>query len=424
MSVLAAGVRQHPTVQVATAAAWSCLCIFMVVQLSRSLDKQHIQLLWTYFQPIGPPLLLLWLWSITVAHFEKQQIPFDVCFPEKERKLLAASKDLFAAARAYSCAVVGGLALCAWLCTTGSSLTPLLVPPVLYGTMAALTVMPVDVLRLQSRRFFVRTLCKVLVPVQQVGWADFLLADMLTSLAKSSSDMSRSMCLMVHGPLMHPAHPSSAAAAAACGPLTTLSLAALVLPYFVRMLQGISVWRSGGPRSQLFNALKYASSLPALMLTAIEHEYHVHKQPFPWKRAWIICMMLNSSYSYYWDVEQDWNMPWIVDYGSRKAGPIPLPSLKGDHLYSRSWYTWLLLSNLVLRFTWAHRLLGDLEAHNEVLMIVALLEVVRRWQWVYVRLETELRKLGMLDASLGHTHSLHKVDHEAALEPSGSDSER
>eukprot|EP00878_Enallax_costatus_P015199 GHUV01015912.1.p1 GENE.GHUV01015912.1~~GHUV01015912.1.p1 ORF type:complete len:277 (+),score=36.87 GHUV01015912.1:708-1538(+) len=199
MSVLAAGVRQHPTVQVATAAAWSCLCIFMVVQLSRSLDKQHIQLLWTYFQPIGPPLLLLWLWSITVAHFEKQQIPFDVCFPEKERKLLAASKDLFAAARAYSCAVVGGLALCAWLCTTGSSLTPLLVPPVLYGTMAALTVMPVDVLRLQSRRFFVRTLCKVLVPVQQVGWADFLLADMLTSLAKSSSDMSRSMCLMVHG---------------------------------------------------------------------------------------------------------------------------------------------------------------------------------------------------------------------------------
>lgn len=80
-----------------------------------------------------------------------------------------------------------------------------------------------------------------------------------------------------------------------------------------------------------------------------------------------------------------------------------------------------MLSNLVLRFTWAHRLLGDLEAHNEVLMIVALLEVIRRWQWVYARVETELRKLGMLDASSGHGHSWHKLDQEAALETIGPD---
>ena len=45
--------------------------------------------------------------------------------------------------------------------------------------------------------------------------------------------------------------------------------------------------------------------------------------------------------------------------------------------------------------TWAHRLFGDLEAHNEILMVVALLEVVRRWQWAYIRIETELRKLGV-----------------------------
>jgi hypothetical protein len=44
----------------------------------------------------------------------------------------------------------------------------------------------------------------------------------------------------------------------------------------------------------------------------------------------------------------------------------------------------------------SNRLLGDLEAHNEVLMAVALLEVVRRWQWVFVRVETETRKLGLL----------------------------
>lgn len=76
---------------------------------------------------------------------------------------------------------------------------------------------------------------------------------------------------------MHPNHPMSATAAATCGPLTVVSLAALVLPYLLRLVQCLSVWRAGGPRSQLFNALKYASSLPALILTAIEHEYHVNK---------------------------------------------------------------------------------------------------------------------------------------------------
>lgn len=78
----------------------------------------------------------------------------------------------------------------------------------------------------------------------------------------------------------------------------------------------------------------------------------------------------------------------VLSIGGHKAfGWVPLPALKGSHLYSHRWYMWLLMSNLVLRFSWAHRLLGDLEAHNSVLLVVALLEVVRRWQWLFVRVE-------------------------------------
>jgi hypothetical protein len=74
-----------------------------------------------------------------------------------------------------------------------------MVPPVFYCSMLILLVMPVNVLRKGSRLFLVQTLFRVLVPLQTVSWADFLLADMLTSLAKSSSDISRSTCLMLHG---------------------------------------------------------------------------------------------------------------------------------------------------------------------------------------------------------------------------------
>uniref|UniRef100_A0A383V567 EXS domain-containing protein n=1 Tax=Tetradesmus obliquus TaxID=3088 RepID=A0A383V567_TETOB len=306
--------------------------------------------------------------------------------------------------------VFGGLALCSTLCAAAAAapgvpasqppLAPLLVPPLLYLSLAFVLLLPANVMRKQSRMFFARTALKVLVPLQPVGWADFLLADILTSLAKSSSDVTRSVCLMLHGPLAHPLHPYSATAASSCGYLTLGSLAALVLPFAIRMLQCISVWRAGGPRSQLFNALKYASSLPALILTAFEHEHHVHKQLFAWKRLWVVTMLLNSCYSFYWDVEQDWDMPWVMQYSGRRFGPLRLPALKGSHTYSSGWYAWLLLSNLLLRFTWAHRLLGDLEAHNEVLLAVALLEVLRRWQWVFGRVESETRKLGLLTSQL------------------------
>eukprot|EP00775_Hariotina_reticulata_P006247 gene6247-6483_t len=211
------------------------------------------------------------------AYFEHHHIPFAECFPEHERKWLAPARDLNNVCRAYSCIALASLAGCAALCTMQDTRMALLVPPVFYCSMLIILVMPVNVLRKGSRLFLSRTLLRVLLPLQAVSWADFLLADMLTSLAKSSSDMSRSVCLMLDGPVVHPQHPQAATAIASCGPLAVLSLAALVLPFVLRMVQCLLVWRAGGPNSQLFNALKYASSLPALVLTALEHEHHVQQ---------------------------------------------------------------------------------------------------------------------------------------------------
>lgn len=41
---------------------------------------------------------------------------------------------------------------------------------------------------------------------------------------------------------------------------------------------------------------------------------------FPLRRLWLVVMVLNSSYSYYWDVEQDWDFAWLVQYGERNSG--------------------------------------------------------------------------------------------------------
>ena len=56
-----------------------------------------------------------------------------------------------------------------------------------------------------SRMFFAHTLFRVITPFREVTWSDFLLADVLTSLAKPLSDAERAVCHLLTGPVMLPA---------------------------------------------------------------------------------------------------------------------------------------------------------------------------------------------------------------------------
>ena len=71
-------------------------------------------------------------------------------------------------------------------------------------------------------------------------------------------------------------------------------------------------------------------------------------------------------------------------------------------MYHPAWYSWVVLSNFVLRMAWMHRLIGNLSSRMTVTMLITLLEVFRRYQWVYVRVETELRKIRGARSLHGH----------------------
>lgn len=55
-----------------------------------------------------------------------------------------------------------------------------------------------------TRLFFGSTIGRIATPFREVTWADFLLADFLTSLAKPLSDTERALCHMLTGPVMDP----------------------------------------------------------------------------------------------------------------------------------------------------------------------------------------------------------------------------
>jgi hypothetical protein len=77
-------------------------------------------------------------------------------------------------------------------------------PPFLYCLLLALFLFPGGLLFRDSRLFFSRTLWRVATPIRPVSWADFLLADVLTSLAKALSDTERAVCHLMTGAVMQP----------------------------------------------------------------------------------------------------------------------------------------------------------------------------------------------------------------------------
>lgn len=96
-----------------------------------------------------------------------------------------------------------GLAFC-YLLAYGLPELAAYLPPALYCGLLALLLFPGGLLHREARLFFGLTLWRVATPIRPVAWSDFLLADILTSLAKALSDTERAVCHLMVGPVMQP----------------------------------------------------------------------------------------------------------------------------------------------------------------------------------------------------------------------------
>lgn len=144
-----------------------------------------------------------------------------------------------------------------------------------------------------------------MIPIRTVTWADFLLADILTSLAKPLSDAERAVSRMVTwDSQIQVLHESDAHDGA-----SLLVPTFLAVPYLSRLFQCIKVYHETGNPSHIMNALKYFSALPVILLSSTK--YHVPQEAWhqTYKPLWLLMALVNSAFSYYWDVERDWELP-------------------------------------------------------------------------------------------------------------------
>ena len=91
----------------------------------------------------------------------------------------------------------------------------------------------------------------------------------------------------------------------------------------------------------------------------------------------------------------------VLCAGERSFWGLPKPLLRSELLYPRIFYLYLMVSNLLLRVSWTYKLSPHLRDNHLTVLCMTLLEVFRRFQWYFVRLEVELRKLQAANSELG-----------------------
>ncbi|KAJ7091226.1 EXS family-domain-containing protein [Mycena epipterygia] len=300
---------------------------------------------------------------------------------------------------------------------------------------------PVDALYKRERDKFLHAIRRCLFTSMDgpVYFADVVFADIFTSFAKVLGDVWLSACMLLPGNTLFrtPADGEW---------LRWVMPTIMSLPYLVRLRQCVIEYSlsTNESRRPLFNALKYATSFPVIYLSAAqrivvtelvkekgegiaEEAWHGEHRLF---RLWLLAAAVNSLYSFWWDVTNDWGLSLLKPNDTSRDRPPPprrllLPHLQSDlpllstptsedrvmatnhprqlHpyglrptlLYPLPVYPLLVFLNLVLRLTWSIKLSSHLHSKTDgsvAIFWLEMAEVARRWMWVFLRVEWEVIK--------------------------------
>lgn len=161
--------------------------------------------------------------------------------------------------------------------------------------------------------------------------------------------------------------------------------------------------RNGGIGSQgwggqhLANALKYSTAFPVIILATIQR----NQSPNPDERGiteaslfrlWVFAAMVNSFYSFYWDVAKDWDLTLFSPVHERNCPSHPFGLRSRLYFPHPNIYYIVIATDLLLRCTWALKLSSRLDHFADFesgIFLLGFLEVIRRWIWIFFRVETE-----------------------------------
>ncbi|KAG9069414.1 hypothetical protein KI688_010316 [Linnemannia hyalina] len=234
-------------------------------------------------------------------------------------------------------------------------------PLILMSITTAIIFCPLPIAHFTARRWFISSIGRILASgYYRVEFRDFFLADEMNSLSYSIEQFEFAMCAYSE------------------------EWEDLALPAWFRFLQCLRRYRDTLEWfPHLVNAGKYSASLINLFVYFSFRHYGGAQL----KTAWIFVSTVTSFYTFAWDIYMDWG---LFRFGKNGGGANGHPFLRQELVYSRTWvYYMAIILDFVGRFSWTVRLI-PMNVNVMVLSFaLAFLEVLRRWQWNFFRLENE-----------------------------------
>ncbi|XP_057853631.2 phosphate transporter PHO1-like [Cryptomeria japonica] len=238
--------------------------------------------------------------------------------------------------------------------------------------------LPFDICYRSARFYFIRCLWRIIcAPLYKVEFADFFLADQLTS--QITTLRSLGYISFYHASqLLHHNSDNSVCSS----PLFQFPYIVAVLPYWWRLMQCVKSWVDERELSQIANGGKYMFAIIAMV---IRFKYESSSS-----KLFLVLFMTSSSiatvYQFYWDVVIDWGLlqrksvnPWLRDQ---------LIS-KNKRIYFISMFV-----NAVLRLAWLYSIIHVVMPcgptyQKYIDFILGMAEIARRGLWIFFRLENE-----------------------------------
>lgn len=234
---------------------------------------------------------------------------------------------------------------------------------------------------------------------------DVLTADVLTSYGKTLVDLSITVCSLLHR------NTCIGMPDRQCGGHYMVPLVSAI-PFLIRFRQCMGEYLQTSQKIHLFNALKYFSAFPVIIFSALQRRFasdpanddSILSDTTLWN-LWVLSVIVNSTYSFIWDITFDWDLALLRSKEALRVGGLrPVLYFSSKHLY----YIAILIDYL-LRFSWSIKMSShwyEVTDREGGLFVLSLLEVFRRWVWIFFRVESEwVKSIRSLNYAMDETES-------------------
>ncbi|CAE7131059.1 unnamed protein product, partial [Rhizoctonia solani] len=267
-------------------------------------------------------------------------------------------------------------AFCISFSLTGSEVISPTKWPILWVGLALATILnPFPIFHRSARYWFLRTFGMLFLSgTRRVEFADFWLGDQFCSLVFTMSNMYFLVCAYVD-------HWDRIEERCQLEQHWTIPLVLSIIPFIIRFVQCIRRYVDSKQRHHLINGTKYVMSIIYYVTYYVwrynDMDYDMHLGIF------VAFGTINSIFGAYWDYTMDWSV--------LKVQGVEYKLLRKELVYS-GWvpaYYIAIITNVLIRFSWIGYIpRGGLSITTRS-FIFAVLEMVRRVQWNFFRLENE-----------------------------------